>query len=220
VNGAQAPQVVADVFLDGDELAAPLIKAAPFEPAATSSHPALLEGTFNLALPETEKPLLFLVRVRLAANGSGPTAALGQFRLRVNRSADLRQALVQMTDRARSGSEPRLALFGMMKGLRELLREWKIPFDDEGMEMPVRLGARVFAVGEARDITHLPQFGANATLLLIHDDPTLEAGLIEKTTSDGTLARLNTPRHEDWRQSPFLHQHLISKISQHLLHHD
>lgn len=220
VSAAQVPQVVADVFLDGDELGAPLAKAVPLQPAATSSHPALLEGTFNLPLPDTEKPILLRVRVRLTANDPAATAAIGQFRLHVTRKTELKHGLSRMTDPARSGAELRLAVFGALKGLRELLQEWKIPFDDEGMEMPVRLGAHVLAVGEARDLMHLPQMGANATLLLIHDDPAAEAGLTEKTTPNGTLAQLNTPRHEDWRQSPFLHQQLISKISQHLLHHD
>ena len=219
VNVGQTPQIIADVFLDGDELGAPLTKAAPFQPIQTSSHPALLEGTFNLPLPDTEKLLLLRVRVRLAAN-DGATAALGQFRLRVTPKTELKQALSRMTDPARSGPELRLAVFGTLKGLRELLQEWKIPFDDEGMEMPVRLAAHILAVGEAQDLVNLPHLGANATLLLMHDNPAAEAGLTEKTTPNETLARLNTPRHQDWRQSPFLHQQLISKISQHLLHHD
>jgi hypothetical protein len=214
-----APQIVADVFLDGDELGAPLSKAVPFQPAAKPSHPALLEGTFKFQLPESEKPILLRVRIRIAAN-TETAAALAQFRLRVTPKLALKQTLARMTDPARSGPELRVTVFGTLTGLRDLLKEWKIPFDDEGMEMPVRLAAHTLAVGEAQDLTHLPQMGAKATLLLIHDDPAAYPGLTEKTTPEGTLIKLNTPRHEDWRQSPFLHEQLITNITQHLLHHD
>lgn len=71
--------------------------------------------------------------------------------------------------------------------------------------------------GEAQDLLHLPQPGTNATLLLIHDDPALEAGL---TTANSAMALLNTPRHEDWRQSPFFYQQLIAQIKLHLQHHE
>ena len=219
VNAGQPPQIVADVFLDGDELGAPLAKAVPFQPAAKPSHPALLEGTFDLPLPDTEKPVFLRVLLRPAADDAG-AATRTAFRLRLTPKLALRQALARMTDTARSGPELRLAVFGPLLGLRELLKEWKIPFDDEGMEMPARLGADTLAVGEAQDLTHLLQLGAKATLLLIHDDPAAEPGLAEKITPDATFTKLNTPRHEDWRQSPFLHEQLISNITQHLLHHD
>ncbi|MEO6788818.1 MAG: hypothetical protein ABI318_22075 [Chthoniobacteraceae bacterium] len=219
LDAGPAPQIVADVFLDGDELGAPLSKAVPFQPAAKSSHPALLGGTFALPLPDAAKAILLRVRLRTAAD-HGAAAALGEFRLRVTPKTDLKQALTRMTDPKRSGPELRLAVFGPLQGLRELLKEWKTPFDDDGMEMPVRLGADTLAVGEVQDLTHLPQLGSKATLLLIHDDPAAETGLTERTTLDGTLTKLNTPRHEDWRQSPFLHQQLISNITQHLLHHE
>ena len=218
-DAGKTPQIVADVFLDGDELGAPLSKAVPFQPAAKSSHPALIEGSFNLPLPDAEKPVLLRVRLRTAA-GDGAAAGLGEFRLRVTPKTELKQALARMTDPARSGPELRFAVFGPLNGLRELLKEWKIPFDDEGMEMPVRIGADTLAVGEAQDITHLPQLGAKTTLLLIHDDPAAEPALTEKITPDGILTKLNTPRHEAWRHSPFLHQQLISNITQHLLHHE
>ena len=218
VNAGQTPQIVADVFLDGDELGAPLAKAVPFQPAAKPSHPALLEGTFDLPLPDAEKSVLLRVLVRPTVDDAGAVRTV--FRLRVIAKTELKQALARMTDTARSSPELRLAVFGPLNGLRELLREWKIPFDDEGMEMPVRIGAHILAVGEAQDLAHLPPLGAKATLLLIHDDPTAEAGLSEKITPDGILSKLNTPRHEDWRQSAFLHQQLISNITQHLLHHE
>ncbi len=220
VNAGQAPQVVADVFLDGGELGAPLTKAAPFQPAAASSHPSLLEGAFSVPLPDSDKPITLLVRLRLAANEGVAPAAVGQFCIRVTPKNEIKQALALMSDSARNGPELHLSLFGPLKGLRELLKEWKIPFDDEGMEMPVRIAAHTLAVGEAQDLLHLPQQSTNSTLLLIHDDPTLEAGINEKTAANSTLALLNTPRHEDWRQSPFLHQQLINQIKQHLQHHE
>lgn len=220
INAEQVPQVVADVFFDGDELGALLSKSIPFQPAAASSHPALLEGTFNLPLPDTDKPILLRVRLRLAANDGTAHVALGQFRIRVTPKNDLKQALARMTNPTRRGPELRLSLFGPLKGLRELLKEWKIPFDDDGLEMPVRIAAHTLAVGEAQDLMHLPQQSANAPLLLIHDDPALEAGITEKATLNSTLALVNTPRHDDWRQSPFFHQQLIAQIKLHLQHHE
>ena len=218
VDAGSAPQMVADLFLDGDELAAPLSKGVPFQAAVKPSHPALLEGTFKLPLPEVEKPVLLRVRVRTTADGTA--AASAQFRLRVTPKPALKQALARTTDSARNGPELRITVFGALAGLRELLKEWKIPFDDEGMETPARLSAHTLAIGEAQDLTRLPQLGANATLLIIHDDPTAEPGLTQKTTPESTVARLNTPRHDDWRSSPFLHQQLTSTIEHHLHRHE
>ncbi len=219
VDAGHAPQIVADVFLDGDELGAPLSKSVPFQPDAKPSHPALLEGAFNLPLPDSEKPVLLRVRIRITANAE-TAAALAQFRLRVTPKLALKQALARMTDPARSGPELRVTVFGTLTGLRELLKEWKIPFDDEGMEMPVRLAAHTLAIGEAQDLTHLPEMGANGTLLLVHDDPAAEPGLTQKITPENTVAKFNTSRHEDWRASPFLHQQLIANITHHLTRHE
>lgn len=218
-EAGHSPQVVADVFLDGDELGAQLSKAVPFQPVANPTHPALLEGTFKLPLPDAEKPLLLRVRIRTAADAE-PVVALAQFRLRVTPKPALRQALARMTDSARSGPELRLTVFGPLAGLRELLKEWKIPFDDEGTEMPVRLAAHSLAIGEAQDLPHLPQLDAKATLLLMHDDPAAAPGLTQKITPEGTVAQLNSSRHDDWRSSPFLHQQLTSTIEHHLARHD
>lgn len=214
VDAGRAPQMAADVFLDGDELGAPLSKDIPCQPDAKPSHPALLEGTFKFPLPEVEKPVLLRVRIRAGAD------ACAQFRMRVTPKPALRQALARMTDSARSGPELRITVFGALTGLRELLKEWKIPFDDEGMEIPARLGAHSLAIGEAQDLTRMPQLGANATLLIIHDDPAADPGLVQKNTPEGTVATLNTPRHGDWRSSPFLHQQLTSTIENHLARHD
>lgn len=214
----RAAKIVADVFLDGGELGAPLSKAVPFQANEKPSHTALLEGVFKLPLPDSEKPVLLRVRIRTTADGE--SAALAQFRLRVTPKSALKQALTRMTDPARSGPELRITVFGALAGLRELLREWKIPFDDEGADAPARIAAHTLAIGEAQDLTRLPAMGDKATLLLLHHDPAVEPGLTQKITPESIIAELNTLRADDWRASPFFHQQLIAKINQHLTRHE
>lgn len=216
ITEGEAPHIVADVYLDGDKLGVLLTKDLRMETTQAASPPALLNVMFSVPLPETAKPL----QLRMVFRLQFAEALLGEVRLRVTPKGALKEALARLTDATRRDPVDRIVVSGPLKGLRELLREWKVPFDDEGMEMPVKLDAHTIAVSEALDVSHLPQLAEHSRMLILCADPLLEMDFKEVTADGHVLAIIRKPRKDDWHESPLLHRLLINQINQHLQSHE
>jgi hypothetical protein len=216
IGAGETAPIVADVYLDGGHLGAPIARNLRIETTQPAAHPALLEGVFRLGLPESTHSYQLLVVFR----NQMPEVKLGEVRLRVSPDGALKEALTRLKEAKRPAPAVRIVLAGNLKGLRDLLSEWRVPFDDSRMEVPGRIHGHSLAIVETRDVSNLPQLEAPSRMLLVSDDPHLEMDSKEVTEDGNVLAVIRKPPKDDWRQSPYLQRILVNQINQHLQTHE
>lgn len=218
-QAGQMPQAAADVYLDVGELGVPLHKGVALKLTRDpSSHAALLEGTLSLpSLEENQKSVLLRVVLRTRADDQAAWLRLGQFRLRMVPQVELKMALALFDDTSGNSGEYRLGVFGAAKGLREMLKASKTPFEDFGKELPVRIEPRMLVVGDFADAnqTPLPVLEEGASLLIVRIGSHEVVSIEEKITNRRVLTVVNAARVEDWRHSAFLQRLLTRQIQQH-----
>ena len=166
------PKLSADVMLSGDTLAAPLGAGFVFKPDAAATHPALIEGSLILPKPDTEKSITQIVTLhRVGADGA--KAKVASFTLRWVSVEECKTALTQaIADDAAGRRGRRLEVSGSLPGLREQLREWKVPFEDSGKELPVRFSSENIVIADdVPEDAKLPTLADGASLFRIHNRP-------------------------------------------------
>jgi hypothetical protein len=211
ISDASAAAPLADIYLDGDKLGAPLTSGLTFKGEPSKENAALHEGSFSIPLPEISKPVLFRVVFRQA----GSSDVIGNVLLHATPPELLKKSIETMTKRGMPNS-PSLVVFGALPGLRELLTEWKVPFEDLGNNPPISLREGSVTIGRLENLAHLPAPSSKTSLFVICADPAQEANRIEKRFDSASLSLLKTPTPEDWRQSPLLQRLLVTQLQNHL----
>ena len=209
----ERPSLKGDLYLDGGELGALLLENLDFHVAEAAGHPALAVGEFAFAVPEAVKE----GRLRLVVRSGLPDARVpaGEVRVQLVDREKVKQSLVAH-DRA-----PRtLAVFGRSPGLREMLKEWRIPFEDLGQPVPDRIQPRMLAVGNADGQVRIPLLQEKAALLLVQNSPEEPEGIKEIKSDDKMMILANRRQAGEWRQQPLLHKLLIQIIQHQLSDHE
>ncbi|MEO6053153.1 MAG: hypothetical protein ABIP97_04000, partial [Chthoniobacterales bacterium] len=112
VKPGEKPDLVANLYLDGGDLGAPLAKDIPLQINAKSTNPALLEGNFNFTFPPVKKPTLF--RILVTEKGqTGKSAACASFAVRLYPKDWFAITVRKITEH----SAPEIVIFGKLPGL-------------------------------------------------------------------------------------------------------
>ena len=197
------PKLGADVMLSGDTLAAPMGAGFVFKPDAAATHPALIEGSLTLPRPDTEKSITQIVTLhRVGADAA--KAKVVSFTLRWVSVEACKTALTQAVADDATGRGRRLEVSGSLPGLREQLREWKVPFEDNGKDLPPRFSSEnVVIADEVPDDAKLPALGDGASLFRIHNRP---GSGVEVLRKEGRvrLTEVWLQGVPDWKRSPLL----------------
>jgi hypothetical protein len=209
VAAASAP--LADVYLDGDKLGAPLSTGLTFNGGPSKENASLHEGTYSIPLPTISKPVLF----RVVFRQSGSKDIVGNVRLQATPSDLLRKSIERFTKNDPPHS-PRILVFGSLPGLRELLTTWEIPYEDLGAHPPTSLREGSVTIGRLDDLAHLPAPSSKTSLFVLCADPSQEASRIEQRFDSSSLSLLKSPTQDDWRQSPLLQRLLVTQLQNHL----
>jgi hypothetical protein len=169
----QQARIVADLYLSGGKLGEPIAKAISFQPLPDANFTELRSGIFSLQLPVVQKPLRMLLIIRNGEPGSVEGHVIASIPLMVCPDTFLNQIGRRITDETATGHTLTLSLFGEMKGLRELLRQKQIPFEDLGRDFPSKLAAGTVAVGELPKDQPLPPLSmeSGSSLMVFHEDP-------------------------------------------------
>lgn len=215
VGEKTTPEIVAEVFLDGGVLAAPLLKALPFVPKQdTAKSKSILEGSLSLPLTELKKSVRLLVVLKARVTPTDPWERCGTFGIHLVPKDGLRKALAAATAKTDSSSS-RLRVFGAVPGLREMLRVWKVPFRDLGAAVPTSADAGDILIGDLS--SNSPSFAGppsfdHASLFLHLDDVNAAPGLLQASEGDTQRTIFNSPIHADWRESAALHSRLTAHL--------
>lgn len=166
--------VAADLYLSGGKLGEPIAKAITFQTQPDGKFQELSSGIFSLDLPDVEKPILMLLKIRHGETGSNDGNEIASIPLMVYPDTFIRQIGKRFTDETAAGHSLNLSLFGDMKGLRELLRLKQVPFEDLGRDLPSKLPAGTVAVGDLHKDLPLPPLSmdSGSSLMVFHEDPT------------------------------------------------
>lgn len=207
------PDLRANVYLDGGELGALLLENLPFHLTDRPGHPALLEGDFAFSLPEDVKG----GRIRLVVRSGQPGSPVdpGEVRVQLVDREKVRKSL-QAHDRARRS----FAVFGRVLGLREMLKKWRIPFEDLGPDLPERVSRGVLAVGDVEGAFRMPEIHEKAALILVRDSPDEPEGIKEIKSENRMTILANRRQAGEWRQEPALQKLLVQVIEHQLSDHE
>ena len=202
-GAAGDPKLSADVMLSGDTLAAPLGEGFVFKPDAAATHPALIEGSLILPKPDTEKSITQIVTLH-SVGADAAKAKVASFTLRWVSVEECKTALTQAVADDAASRGRRLEVSGSLPGLREQLREWKVPFEDNGKELPLRLSnENIVIADDVPEDAKLPTLGAGASLLHIHHRP---GSGVEVLRKEGRvrLTEVWLRGAPDWKRSALL----------------
>ena len=199
--------LVADVHLSGGSLSVPMMKNLRFRTSESPSHPALSEGIFAIAHPDTTKPIT-QIAVIYAVNDLGEKTLVASFELRWNPSDGCKVALNE-----RSKGTSQLVVFGDVPGLREQLRSWHVAFTDAGSHAPDRIEAHTLAIGDIiRADAILPVVSKAASLFLVRMDAATEPSVFRHDEADRRITKVSLRKPADWRRSSFL----VRQLTEHL----
>ena len=205
--------LMAEVHLSGGSLAAPLLRGLPFQPMAVSSHPALLEGSFTLPHPATDKPVTQVVLIQ-ATSGGHQQARVGSFLLRWVSPMECRDALVRALSADDAVEAPKLIVFGTLPGLREQLRQWQIRFEEAGTGALERIEGRSLAIGDGLHADDpLPALANGSSLFLVRLQKEACAEVLRKDTPGRRLTEVTVTHVQDWRRSALLIRHLTTHLT-------
>ena len=180
---------VADLYLSGGKLGAPVAKAIAFRSFGQSPFPGLREGAFSFELPKVENPIEMLLVLHTDASDPKEVQEIASIPLRVYPDTFFAQIREKMDSSSSMQRSITLILFGEIKGLRELLRAKQIPFEEGGMEFPANIPSGVVAVGEVPGDLPLPSapLSVGSALLVYHPDAASPEKILE-SVKDGHLA--------------------------------
>jgi hypothetical protein len=211
----ERPSLKGDLYLDGGELGALLLENLDFHVAAAAGHPALAVGEFAFAIPEAVKE----GRLRLVVRSGLPDSRVpaGEVRVQLVDREKVKQNLVAHGRALRT-----LAVFGRSPGLREMLKEWRVPFEDLGPAVPDRIQSGALAVGDvdAEGQVRIPDLQEKAALLLVQNSPEELEGIKEIKSDDKLMILANRRQAGEWRHQPLLHKLLIQIIQHQLSDHE
>ena len=211
-SSQEAALVTADVYLDGDALAAPLAHGLHFQLGAPAPSPGLASGCVSFPHPDTSKPVVQLIRL-CRPTSSGQVEVIQTFKLRWISKQEARNALAQMLEPP-SGAPRKLVVFGKCPGLREQLRAWHFDPEDLGEEAPLKLGVHVLALGEIDKLEiHPPTLAAESSALVVRMLPGETSRIWRKDKPGSRLTEVTLRHATDWRQSPFLFHVLTEHLT-------
>lgn len=192
----------ASLYLDGDELLAPVGQPIPFV-ANPGDDPRLLSGTFALPLPDVKKPVVFRVVLAAKTEGSGP-ARCGDFRVVAYPKKFFSEGLPP------TESLPEIAIAGKFPGLRELLDKNQIRHRDINLKTPDALPPGTIVVGEIPPAANLDGFfGESKKLLFISGALPQKPWILDARTQSFLV---NAPPPEDFRESPLAQRLLLALL--------
>jgi hypothetical protein len=204
--------LVADLYLSGGALGAPLAQGIPFEEAPSGKIPSLGEGRFSLKLPAVQKPVRMLLSVREGATDSSREVTSIPFVV-VPDTCWSRMAQ-RLAEKQSSGHTLSLAIFGEVHGLRELLRGKQVPFEDLGREFPARLAAGTVAVGDLPREQPVPSAAMEpgSSLLVFQEDEAAPQDITVTSREGKTLIVVHQPSPAAWADDAKAQQLLTDLI--------
>lgn len=220
VKEGETVRPVLDLYLDADTLGVPLQRDVPFEGKIHPTYPSLLEGAFHISLRPGDRPVMYRIMIRTAARENQTSEILGSVRLRMLPRDQLKTALTRCTDSAHQGKGPSLVVFGKAEGLRELLKDWHIPFEDLGDDPPAVLEANTITIGTLDDLRKLPRGHPTAALLVLTADSTLDLESKELRTDQARLTILRRHPGDNWRDTPRFHRLLLKQLEPYFQSHE
>jgi hypothetical protein len=209
----ERPDLRANVYVDGGELGALLLENLPFHLADRPGHPALLEGDFAFSLPADVKG--GRIRLVVRSGQSGSPVDSGEVSVQLVDRDKIRKSL-QAHERAQRS----LAVFGRVPGLREMLREWRIPFEDLGLDLPERVSKGVLAVGDLEGAFRMPDVQESAALILVKNSLDEPEGIKEIESDNHMTILANRRQAGEWRHEPTLQKLLLQVIEHQLSDHE
>lgn len=207
--------VTADAHLDGGDLLAPLARNLPFHPAEPGKIPYLITGNFVISMADISKPAFMRMTICTPAEPNTEKRVIGTVIVRTTPPGDLEALLMsRIEDRAHP---LKLIVFGKASGLREMLKNWHVPFNDTGSEPPSSAQPDSLVIGETSDLSHLPNLLNGSSIFAQTTDSGLdtESVIRESGTTRSTIIRYT--ENSDWRNDPKLHRLLSSHLQTHKL---
>ena len=194
--------VEAVLYLDGDELLAPL--GQPISLAAQpGTDPRLLSGTLELPLPDVKKPVVFRVVLSAKAEGSDPERC-GDFRVVAYPKKLFSEGLPS------ADSLPEIAIAGKFPGLRELLDKNQLRHRDINLKTPDSLPPGTIVVAEIPPDANLDGFFSESKKLIFTSGALPRKPWILDAKAQSFL--VNAPPPEDFRESPLAQRMLLALL--------
>ncbi len=198
----QATIIEASIFLDGDKLLAPLGSPVPLV-VKPDGDPRLLEGSFDIPLPEVKKPAAFRVVLSARSDTADPTPC-GDFRIVAYPNNLFSEGLPP------ADSLPEVAIAGKFPGLRELLDKNQIRHRDINLKMPDSLPPGTIVVAEIPADARLDGlFSETRKLIFASGTPPSIPWILDAKAQSFLL---NTSPPEDFRKAPLAQQMLLALL--------
>ena len=226
IASGPAPKIFGHLTLVGGELAASLPADIPFGPAGSKPGPALASGVFSLPEEKITKPVNLELELWLQPV-DGPRVAIAKVPLRLLPPDYFKHDIAGLFSPPPDGTAPRgrLAVFGDADGLRQLLDQWQVVYQDFHYTIPVAIPVGVIAIGvsaQPPDPLAMPVMEAGASLLWFRPDAEKPPGVYQKLGPDSLTSLTNFVPPTAWDRSPFfqrlLLQHLEQTLSTHPSH--
>lgn len=207
--------ITADVHLDGGDLLAPLARNLPFHPTEPGKIPCLTAGNFVISMADVSKPASMRVIIYKPAKPNTEKRVIGTVSVRTTPPGDL-EALLK--SRIEDRLHPlKLIVFGKAPGLREMLKDWRVPFNDVGSEPPTSAPPDALVIGETSDLSHLPNLLNGSSVFAQTSDSGLDTESVIRESGTARSTIIRSSEISDWRNDPKLHRLLSSHLQTHKL---
>lgn len=201
-SAGQEVAIEAALYLDGDELLAPVGQPTPLVPNP-GGDPRLLSGTLGLPLPDVKKPVVFRVILSAKTEGSDPVRC-GDFRVVAYPKKFFSEGLPP------ADSLPEIAIAGKFPGLRELLDKCQIRYRDINLKTPDSLPPGTIVVAEIPPAANLDGFFGDSKKLIFTSGALPQKPWILDARSQSFL--VNAPPPDDFRESPLAQRMLLALL--------
>jgi hypothetical protein len=203
----------ADLLQVAGSLAMPLGKNLDLQDGISLSDPSPHSLQVSLKFPEVKRQTEILVRLSVIDPAKPSNAiSLGDLRFEVfpaSLTKDLGDLLPAMPDGA-----PRLVIFGSGQKLRHSLTKLHVPFEDGESDLPDRLDANRFYMGElatSEERLSAQDRSTGAHVVLFVNDDSLPPGIYADRSSTGVLIKVSLPMLDNLTDDP-LDQVALMKI--------
>jgi len=202
-NPGQEVTVEASIYLDGDQLLAPLGKPVPFTVHA-GDDPRLLVGAFEIPLPEVKKPVVFRVLLTAKPAGAG-SGRCGDFQITAFPQKMFSESLGEPE------SLPEIAIAGKFPGLRELLDKCHLRHRELNLKLPDALPPESLIIAEVPPDIDAAGFFPDAKKLFFATGASASAPWVLDCKAKSFIVNAQPPA--DFRESP-LAQRMLLKLLQ------